>query len=66
MLLPYPRMPCSQCASMQGDLRTEKSRREHAEATLMVYKAASLSLAVSTLGCAALAIVAISRCGSKR
>ena len=59
-------VPCSRCASVQGDLRAETSRREHAEASLTIYKAASLSLGVTALSCAALALLAISRCGTKR
>ena len=47
---------------LQGDLRAETARREQAEGSLIIYKAACLTLGASTLGFAALAIVAISRC----
>lgn len=47
---------------LQGDLRNEKDMREAAEASVMMWKATSAALGLSTLGCAAVALIAISRC----
>lgn len=49
---------------LQGDLRAEQSRRQDAEGQLLIYKAATASLGLTTLGFAALALFTLSRCRS--
>ncbi|MFP3686379.1 hypothetical protein SB847_22010, partial [Bacillus sp. SIMBA_026] len=48
----------------QGDLRTEKTRREKAEQSLLTWQAASAGLGLTTLALAALALITFSRCRS--
>jgi hypothetical protein len=43
-------------------LRAEQGRRQQAETHLLIYKAATASLGLTTLGFAALALVTLSRC----
>ncbi|CAL8462677.1 g2210 [Coccomyxa elongata] len=50
--------------NLRGDLRTEKSRREKAEQSILTWQAASAGLGLTTLAFAALALITFSRCRS--
>ncbi|KAK9906540.1 hypothetical protein WJX75_003801 [Coccomyxa subellipsoidea] len=48
--------------NLRGDLRAEKVRREKAEESVLIWKGTSAVLGLSTLGCAAFALVALVSC----